>query len=394
MDCRVLLLILILTTTQTTSLHHHCNSSDEYSSAASGMADLKELTTLQYCLIDNCTIIRIDTGQQLDIVYTTQSLLVVTPTDGQTSLVISKNEPELFCSTIHNISDDHFFTPVIRTFMLILLILLSGYIAVVHLIFKELRTTFGKLMIFYSIGIASANANIFGLLITHYKITVYSTMPCYLFFFLFMQSQMANEGFVTCIIAYLAYIMRHSYKCRQMNKEINKKLYKYSIVYVLGSLLVFNIFIVSYDFGTDAFKHVILPNGHCSFINPTEYDTIGISHANHTLNKFIQITLLVVYFVYYYKLNKMLKMVHNMVANTDQQHNRWFFKIAITMGATIGISQFLFGYITFFKQTNIVGIVGGLSLLVQQSVIVILLMCSKKVSKLCKERFCTTGTSP
>ena len=140
MDYSIVFLILILTTTQTTSLHHHCNS-DVYSSA-SGMADLHQLTTLQYCLIDNCTIIRIDTGQQLDIVYTTQSHLVVTPTDGQTSLLISKNDPELFCSTIQN---THFFAQVIRIFMLILPILASGYIAVVHLIFKESRTHLWKI---------------------------------------------------------------------------------------------------------------------------------------------------------------------------------------------------------------------------------------------------------
>ena len=96
MNYIVLLFLLILTITQTTSLHHHCNSRSD---VASGMADLQQLTTLQYCLIDNCTIISIDTGQQLDIVYITQNHLVVTPTDGQTSVFISKNDPELFCST-------------------------------------------------------------------------------------------------------------------------------------------------------------------------------------------------------------------------------------------------------------------------------------------------------
>jgi len=49
---------------------------------------------------------RIDNGQQLDIVYTTQSLLLVTPTDGQTSMFISKNEPELSCFP-PNTNDDY-----------------------------------------------------------------------------------------------------------------------------------------------------------------------------------------------------------------------------------------------------------------------------------------------
>ena len=48
-----------------------------------------------YCIIDNCTIMRIDTRQHLDIVYTTGSLLIVTPKDGHTSIAISKIDDEL-----------------------------------------------------------------------------------------------------------------------------------------------------------------------------------------------------------------------------------------------------------------------------------------------------------
>ena len=86
----------------------------------------------------------------------------------------------------------------------------------------------------------------------------------------------------------------------------------------------------------------------------------------------------------------MLKMVHSMVAKTDQQQNRLFFKIAVTMGATIGISEFIFIYNGFAGQ--IPGIIGTLALLVQQCVIVIL-MCSRNISQICKERFSTTGSS-
>ena len=38
-------------------------------SGSSHNTDLSQVTTLQYCIIDNCTIMSIDTGQQLDIVY-------------------------------------------------------------------------------------------------------------------------------------------------------------------------------------------------------------------------------------------------------------------------------------------------------------------------------------
>ena len=150
---------------------------------------------------------------------------------------------------------------------------------------------------------------------------------------------------------------------------------------------------MSYDFGIGSFKHVILPNGHCEFVVQQNYDTIRIAFAYNSLSKVIQIVLLVVYFVYYYKLNKMLKMVHDMIANSDQQQNRLFLKIAITMGVTTGMSGFIFIYNRFVSNTTIVGIVGVLSLLTQQCVIAILIMCSKKLPRLCKERFCTTRTS-
>ena len=37
----------------------------------------------------------IDTGEELDIVYTTNSLIVTTPTGAQTSMMIAKQESEI-----------------------------------------------------------------------------------------------------------------------------------------------------------------------------------------------------------------------------------------------------------------------------------------------------------
>ena len=83
--CSLFLITILTVASGATPLY----CSDVQSPAASGSGhntDLSQVTTLQYCIIDNCTIIRIDTGQQLDIVYTTESLLIVTPKDGHTSM--------------------------------------------------------------------------------------------------------------------------------------------------------------------------------------------------------------------------------------------------------------------------------------------------------------------
>jgi len=233
------------------------------------MADLQQLTTLQYCLTDNRTIIRYDTGQQLDIVYTTQFHLVVTPTDGQTStMFISKNDPEVLCSN-PNTTDGSAIVQAIGLVVLTLITFTSGYIVVVHIMFKKLCSTFGKLLMLYNIAKVCQSFVGFTLSITHHNIALYSVMPCYAFYFLYMQSVVVGETFATCILAYLAYLMHESYRCREVKKQNKQRFYKHSAKYVLGLLLLFNIIIASYDFGTGTYKYMLLPNGHCSYFVQT-----------------------------------------------------------------------------------------------------------------------------
>ena len=390
MDYSVLFFLFALTTTQTTSLHYHCNS-DVYSSASS-MADLQQLTTLQYCLIDNCTIIRNDTGQQLDIVYTTQSHFVITPTDGQTStMLISKNDPEVFCSTPKIINGLNI-VQLVGLVMIILIASVNGYIVVVHMMFKEIRGTFGKLLMLSSIIQVCNSVNVFVLSITHYNITVNSTLTCYLSNFLFMQFLVASEAFATSSLAYLAVLVRYSYKSIEMTQQINEGLYKYAITYTLFVSLIFGFFAVTYDFGTGTYRYTLLPNGHCSYLAQSDYHTVGLFHAYNYINKVVQLIILATYFAYYYKVNKALKTVHKM-ANKDTQQNKLFFKIALTMASTLGIAQVLFPIFWYFDNKIGMRIV-GLFYFIQQVVIMSFYMCSKKMRRLWKQKMCNTEISP
>ena len=82
--CGILLITMLIATSGATPLY--CSDVQSPASGSGHNTDLTQVTTLQYCIIDNCTIMRIDTGQQLDIVYTTESLdlFTVTPKDGHT----------------------------------------------------------------------------------------------------------------------------------------------------------------------------------------------------------------------------------------------------------------------------------------------------------------------
>ena len=74
--------------------------------------------------------------------YTTDSLLVTTSRGNQTSLVITKDEAELWCVT----TEDQLFL-VVLVVLSSAIVFASGYILTIHLIFPELRNTIGKLLI-------------------------------------------------------------------------------------------------------------------------------------------------------------------------------------------------------------------------------------------------------
>ena len=98
------------------------------------------------------------------------------------------------------------------------------------------------------------------------------------------------------------------------------------------------------------------------------------------------------YFVYCYKLNKLLTIIHDM-PNDDTDQNRLFLKIAMIMGASLGISQISYPSTWYFGNEVFLYIAGSF-ILIQQCVILFIFMSSKKVSQLCKDKICSTETSP
>ena len=176
----LLLIAILIVASGATPLY----CSDVQSPAASGSenTDLSQVTTLQYCIIDNCTIMRIDTGQQLDIVYTTESLLIVTPKDGHTSMMITKIDDELPCLEYPNTTDNsHTLYHYLHLITLLLQIPVCGYTLTVHLLIKNLRRSlFGKLLMLYSLFVVIRNITAIALLIMRHWITVHSQTVCHI----------------------------------------------------------------------------------------------------------------------------------------------------------------------------------------------------------------------
>ena len=383
----LIILLIIILTVASGAITLHCSDVQPPAASGSHNTNLSQVTTLRYCVIDNCTILNVENGEQLDIVYTTKSLLIVTPTGGHTSVVVAKKADDDFpCNHNYTANDSRPIGELIGQLIIAsLMIMVSGYILVVHLLFKELRTLFGKLLIFYSLTIVSMGINIIALLLMHYWITVNSEIICYIAMVTFTITIAGRELFATSILTHLAYIM---YRCYNLKSEISKRtsqfLYRCYLAYAFIALTILFFVTITHDWKTGNIRFTLLPNGHCNFVYQYPHNKLYLDVAIYVINKLVQIIMLVAYLVYFYKFNVN-------IADT-QIFNAWYYrellKIAIAMGATIGLSFFIWLFLVFnSKYSYIIGISGAVLLLIQQVLITSIFLCTKKMFGLCKAYF-------
>ena len=133
-----------------------------------------KVITLQYCIIDNSTILRLDTGDQLDIVYTEYSTLVVTMKDSQTTIEVPRLYDEQICC-INDLPVDIVVPTPIYIYLyvwLVLILTVTGYKIVIHLLYKKLNNPMGKLLMLYSIFLALFAVTFFMIVTFVYKVPI------------------------------------------------------------------------------------------------------------------------------------------------------------------------------------------------------------------------------
>ena len=369
----VLFLFLVLATSKAASL----DCSDQQSIGnASGMADLQQVTTLQYCLVDNCTIKNINNGVMLDIIYTTDSLLVVTLRDTQTSMAIAKDESSLPCwkNDVKNGTQMTKFIP--KAVIMVLIMLASSYIITARVLCKKL-TSFGMLFVLYNVALIFQSMSVLALQVLNTMIQANSLVLCYTTMLTVMQGAMISETIAIFILAHVTCIMYYSSKLRPDMPE-RKLLMCYAIYGVLMQCL-FTFFIVGYDWAMGCYTHVLLANGFCAPL-VSNYDTVIIAWTNTTINKTLQILLFVTFLAYYYNYKR--------TANPDmaatKKVSKQLIKIGITMGATIGVSQVIWLMIIILDLASTIQMVAVSFTLVQQCIIMAV-VSSKSITRLCKK---------
>ena len=363
----------------------HCaNPQSQDTVSGDGTVDHSEVTTLQYCIIDNCTMMRSDTGQSLDINYTTNSLIVATLRGMDTVVVIAKLDNEQVCETSPAMTEDGTSTRsyIIAIVMVTLVVTVTSYNVIIHLVYRKLRNVTGKLLMLYSSFLALHL--IMGLLLItfNYKSTFDSVLVCYAAMFIFMITYIISETVATCLLTHIAYVMRRSSNSQQIFADRNKRLFKRYIIYMLSMATISLLLILTYDLVTGNWRDTMLANGRCVHLNQTTYGTILFMFAISSINKALQIIVFVIYLYYYYKVRNINNENETNETNIESKTNRKLFKIAVAMGATIGISQLFFAF-NKISGINLIAVehIGVILLLVQQCIIVVSFRWIKNVYK-------------
>ena len=341
----------------------------------------QQVIALQYCTIDDCTIMMIATGEKLDIVYTTDSLIMATSTNGQTSVASS-----VVIAMIHCVLCLMPWPPMIRQtanfigqmVQTTLIMAVSAYITVIHAFYKELLDVFEMTLMFHSLSVVAVCMTIITIAPLHFKLALHCQMLCHGNRVAFMLAVIAIQVYATRMLHYLAYIMHYSYKLRaSIPKSTLKFFFRCYTKYAMGTLMISLFLIVCYDLATDKGRHTILPTSHCAYINDYSYNTAVIVDADTAVNKVAQITAFIAYLYYFYKFQD---------AELSNNYDKRLSIIALGMGAAIGISQIFYTPLLFDTEyDDAASIVGTICLFIQQCIIAVSLR-SKYLCKLCKKR--------
>ena len=347
------------------------------------------MDTWQYCIVDNSTILKLDTGERLDIVYTTNNTIVVILNDSQTAIVLPRlYDDEMACSK-DDLSVDYVLPNSIYITLLVwslVALSVSGRNIAIHVLHKKLNNPMGNLLMWYSIFLILRSICFFILITLQFKLSsdFHSVHGCHVAKLIYIAVSIGYEAIATCILMHVAYSLQQSNKMRPVDPNKYKIFIRRYFWYVICTVTISIFVILAYDLGAVTRGY----SRYCDRDDPVYQNMIIVMLTIFLINKVAQIALFIVY-LYYWRKIKSLGLV------TNQQTDKKLFRIAIGMGATISISEFIYilNGIVALATGNLsasVGIIGSMILLLQHCIITGLLERVRKAFS-CKKEVAVTN---
>ena len=340
------------------------------------------LLSLQYCTIGNCTIVLEETGQLLYIIDVITDDVIMVGSNSTVPFYLMSNmaaEGETLCKVDNQ--DDSWFVFYFNCVVSCLIITFTLVILIFHMLVVNLRhRIMGKLIIISNMSLLLTIIDINMMSVLRYFNTA-SWWLCRLLSYLFV-SLTAYEVSSSLLLFHVGYLTYCSFRfLPELSPELSKKFFNGYVAFLLVSITPTFVYMVVCDLFVVNASPMFDTNGQCRQLFSVHHSVLVLVLVQvmaHKLFQIISLFLVILYWCDMYCVSE-----SNVVSFKASQKYYLLLKMIVTLGVTIGMVGYL------LVASSLVGrdyhllliAVGNVSLLLQQGVMMVYMVCSKWVWK-------------
>ena len=261
----------------------------------------------EYCLIDQCNVKLVATGELLEVTSLSTDYLITTNKSSQQLVTISRQPNELGCFIDFIFYGAYFIINVLafifRFLLLLLIAVASGYILGLHIMFKMLCKLLGKLLIVYNAVLLAALFATLLLIMSSLLIAPGSQAVCQVFVHGYSMTFMMYESVGTAITAQVYYMMYRDYKnMADISPTWSSQLFEHYMMFSFAPMLPMAILTIGFDFTAKVGNETILPTGHCILPPSDLYESLFLAYMYIAIHKIAQLVIFIFTLHYFHKL--------------------------------------------------------------------------------------------
>ena len=358
----------------------------------------KELSKedIQYCLIDNCVIRRMDTSQELDIVDVGNDTLIAVARGNHTSTLIALLPDEEYCHEadddmdhVHNIEATILLST--KALLLVLVVILSLYIIIVYLLWDKLRSSIGKLLVIHNSLLVADKLILLILMIFH--TTIKTSAPfCQVIIYTDLYFKLSNKVSVSILFVHIAYLLYQSrYQRFEISANWSKNVLKFYTFTTFTAMIPMVGFIALLDIFSGAGGDTISSDGHCILPPVTSYNSLIYLHGYSLPSALVQFVTFILIVLHYKNLyDPLTGNIADAPSITGEPKVGLLFGLAsIIMISIFCYNTFWFIMVNFLSHAYIAALyldlVGSLIEVMQQFIIAVKLTMLLKLNGLSKQ---------
>ena len=179
---------------------------------------------------------------------------MVTTDGSQTAIEVPRPQNEQVCG-VNELPVDIVITTLLYIFASVwnaVILSITGYNILIHLLYKKLRSPIGKLLMLYSISLALTSGAFFMIITFVHKFPISSNFNylCYIIKLVLFGANVGYEAIASCILAQSVYLLRQSYKMILISPREDKIVWQRCLYYIVGTIAIAMLMILTYDVGT------------------------------------------------------------------------------------------------------------------------------------------------